>query len=81
MPQRLRRFLLLASLAAVFGYPMTSAANVIYTYTGALFTSAGISNVTPPDGTYTTSMRITGSFERATALPPNLLWVFWNSCG
>ena len=41
-----------------------------YTYTGTLFTN--ITNVTPPTGTYTDAMSVTGQFSVAAPLAANL---------
>jgi hypothetical protein len=43
----------------------------VYTYTGNTFSL--IQNETPPDGTYTTSMSVTGSFTLQNPLPANSL--------
>jgi hypothetical protein len=56
--------------AAVLLVPAVAQANVIYSYIGPNFVT--IEDVTPPAGTYTTAMRVTGSFEVAEALAPNL---------
>ena len=44
-------------------------ANTIYSYSGDLFT--GIVDATPPAGTYTTSMHVTGSITVVTPFAPN----------
>jgi hypothetical protein len=43
-----------------------------YTYTGNTFTAFGILDLTPPAGTYTTSMSLTGTFTLQNPLLPNL---------
>ena len=45
-------------------------ASTVYTYTGNFFNE--FVNQNPPSGTYDASMRVTGSFEVATPLAPNL---------
>jgi pimeloyl-ACP methyl ester carboxylesterase len=57
-------FFLVSSVAAQLTY-----ANVTYTYTGNTFTSVHDDPNVP--GSYDTSMRVSGSFELSTALPPN----------
>jgi hypothetical protein len=44
----------------------------VYTYTGNNFPSGGIEDVTPPNGAYTTSMSVTGSFTLQNPLSANL---------
>lgn len=44
----------------------------VYNYTGQNFTAFGIFDITPPDGAYTTSMSVTGSFTLQNPLLPNL---------
>ena len=70
MAQRLRRYLLPTLLAVACVQPVTSAANVIYTYTGNPYNF--ITDDTPPAGQFDTTMRVTGTFEVASALLPNL---------
>ncbi len=58
------------SLAISLAGAGVASAATIYTYTGNLYGS--VTNPNPPSGTYTTAMSISGSFELATALAPNL---------
>jgi len=71
------QFLLLRSapvIALVLLSSAVASANEVYSYVGNTFDT--ITDNTPPDGTYTSSMRVTGSFELAEALAPNLTNVF-----
>ena len=60
----------LAGALPVCFYVDQARAVTVYTYTGNNF--LGIINNTPPDGTYTTSMNVTGSFTLQNALSANL---------
>ena len=53
-------------LIALLGGAGTAAADVIYSYVGDAYTD--IVDLPRPDGTFDTSMRITGSFVLANAL-------------
>jgi hypothetical protein len=57
----------LIGCAILLGTPQAHATT--YTYTGNDFPQSGITDNTPPDGTYTTSMSVTGSFTVANPLP------------
>ena len=59
------------SLSLALMLPAVAQANVIYTYTGNNFDN--IQDLTPPAGTYTTDMRVTGTFELAAPFLPNLV--------
>lgn len=59
----------LVFLVASVGAQLCFAANVIYTYTGNNFTNI-IDNPSVP-GSFDTSMRVSGTFELSSALPPN----------
>jgi hypothetical protein len=61
----------LAGLLTLFCLVLEQArATTVYTYTGNFFNQ--FVNSTPPDGMYDSSMRVTGSFEVANPLAPNL---------
>jgi hypothetical protein len=61
--------ILLAIAAAALLVPGSAKANTVYSYTGNTFTQIVDSTTVP--GTYTTSMKVTGSIEVASPLGPN----------
>ena len=60
----------LLAVATAFGISAFANAAVTYTYTGNAFNT--FSDVTPPDGSYTTDDRVSGWFTLDTALGTNL---------
>jgi hypothetical protein len=64
---QMRRFFVLLSLLLA---PFVAPANVVYSYTGNPY--ADITDLPFPEGTFDTTMRVSGSFELAAALPANL---------
>jgi hypothetical protein len=62
--------LVATALAVAVGVAATCARSATYTYEGDFFNF--ITDHTQPNGSYTTSMRVTWSFTLASALPPSL---------
>ena len=64
-----------AAIGGALGFCVSVTAGhavTVYTYTGNNFTTI-LSDDTPPNGTYTTSMNVTGSFTLQNPLPANSL--------
>jgi hypothetical protein len=60
------------AFASLLSIPAVASAAADYSYAGNSFETIGDDPL--PAGTYTTEMRITGSFELASELGPNLVW-------
>ena len=65
------RILLVGAFTSVFTFQIAHASTV-YTYTGQNFTNVSAFDPTPPIGSYTTSMNVSGTITLSNLLAPNL---------
>jgi hypothetical protein len=69
---RLPNLVLACAAIVVASMPAGVCASTVYEFTGLYFPAVSIGDATPPADSYTTSMRVTGSFTVAAPLAANL---------